>query len=78
VANFSAVPYFGYRLGLPFAGRWDEVLNTDAAEYSGSGVGNFGGVTADGPGWHGMTSSTDLSVPPLATLWLKYHPEPVG
>jgi 1,4-alpha-glucan branching enzyme len=76
VANFSAVPHLGYRLGLPFAGRWDEVLNTDAAEYSGSGVGNFGGVTADGPGWHGMASSTELAVPPLGTLWLRFRPEP--
>src|SRR6185295_14814309 len=42
VANFSAVPHEGYRIGLPFAGRWDEVLNTDADAYVGSGIGNFG------------------------------------
>ncbi|HEY3001778.1 MAG TPA: 1,4-alpha-glucan branching protein GlgB, partial [Kribbellaceae bacterium] len=72
VTNFSAVPHHGYRLGLPYAGHWDEVLNTDAHEYSGSGVGNFGGVEADAPGWHGMTASAELSVPPLATVWLYY------
>ncbi len=42
VANFSGGPHEGYRLGLPFAGRWREVLNTDAEVYGGSGVGNLG------------------------------------
>ena len=46
VSNFSAVPHEGYRLGLPSAGQWDEVLNTDAEAYAGSGVGNLGGITA--------------------------------
>ncbi len=72
VTNFSAIPHHGYRLGLPYVGRWNEVLNTDAHEYSGSGVGNFGGLEADAPGWHGMTASAELSVPPLATVWLYY------
>jgi 1,4-alpha-glucan branching enzyme len=72
VSNFSAVPHHGYRLGLPFAGRWEETVNTDAHAYGGSGVGNFGGVEADGPGWHGMTTSTELSIPPLATVWLRH------
>ncbi len=75
VTNFSAVPHLGYRLGLPYEGRWEEVLNTDALEYSGSGVGNFGGVVADGPGWHGMASSAELSVPPLGTVWLRHRPD---
>ena len=46
VSNFSAIPHEGYRLGLPSRGQWDEVLNTDAEGYTGSGVGNLGGVTA--------------------------------
>ena len=46
VANFAAVPHDGYRLGLPPAGAWTEVLNTDADVYAGSGVGNLGAVTA--------------------------------
>ena len=46
IVNFSAIPHHGYRIGLPFAGRWDEVLNTDADVYCGSGVGNFGAVEA--------------------------------
>jgi 1,4-alpha-glucan branching enzyme len=70
IANFSAVPHEGYRIGLPAGGRWDEVLNTDADAYVGSGVGNLGGVEADGEGWHGMASSATLRVPPLGTVWL--------
>jgi 1,4-alpha-glucan branching enzyme len=75
VANFAAVPHEGYRLGLPFAGRWEEVLNTDAEAYFGSGVGNFGGVTAVEESWHGQPASVTLRVPPLGALWLRYAPE---
>ena len=71
VANFSAVPHEGYRIGLPHAGRWDEVLNTDADVYGGSGVGNFGGVEAGAEGWHGQPASATLRVPPLGTVWLR-------
>jgi 1,4-alpha-glucan branching enzyme len=46
ITNFAAVPHEGYRVGLPAAGRWDEVLNTDADLYEGSGVGNLGSVDA--------------------------------
>jgi 1,4-alpha-glucan branching enzyme len=72
VANFSAVPHEGYRLGLPFAGHWDEVVNTDADLYFGSGVGNFGAVEAVGEPWHGLPASAALRVPPLGALWLRY------
>jgi 1,4-alpha-glucan branching enzyme len=75
VANFAGVPHENYRLGLPVGGRWDEVLNTDATDYLGSGVGNLGGVDADGPGWHGEQTSAVLRVPPLGTLWLRPHRE---
>jgi 1,4-alpha-glucan branching enzyme len=72
IANFSAIPHHGYRLGLPYAGRWEEVVNTDAGTYGGSGVGNLGAVEADGPEWHGLPASTELSVPPLATVYLRF------
>ena len=72
IANFSAIPHYGYRLGLPYVGRWEEVVNTDAETYGGSGVGNFGAVDADGPEWHGMETSAELSVPPLATVYLRF------
>ncbi len=71
VANFAALPHEGYRLGLPFAGQWQEVINTDAKVYGGSDVGNLGSVTADSHPWAGFPASASLRVPPLATLWLK-------
>ena len=72
VSNFSSVPHDQYRLGLPFAGRWDEVLNTDAEAYFGSGVGNFGGIDAVDEMWHGQPASARLQVPPLGTVWFRY------
>jgi 1,4-alpha-glucan branching enzyme len=72
VTNFAAVPHEQYRLGLPRPGRWDEVINTDADVYFGSGVGNFGGVDAVGSPAHGQPASVRLRVPPLGTLWLRF------
>jgi 1,4-alpha-glucan branching enzyme len=71
VANFSPVPQEVYRIGLPVAGEWQEVLNTDAEIYSGSGVGNLGAVTATDESWHGRPASATLRVPPLGTVWLR-------
>ncbi|MGH3422924.1 MAG: alpha amylase C-terminal domain-containing protein, partial [Streptosporangiaceae bacterium] len=70
VANFSAVPHEDYQLGLPAAGRWREVLNTDAEAYGGSGVGNLGSVAAVPEPWHGRPYSAHLTLPPLGVLWL--------
>ena len=78
LANFSGVAVGPYRVGLPFAGEWDELLNTDAREYGGSGVGNLGVVTAAEQPSHGMPASTELTLPPLATLWLKPRANTVG
>ncbi len=74
VVNFSGTPHLGYRIGLPFAGRWREVVNTDADVYGGSGVGNLGGVEATDEGWHGLPASAVLSVPPLGAVWLAAEP----
>ena len=71
VANFSAVPHHDYQLGLPQGGDWSEVLNTDADAYAGSGVGNMGVVRATGGPTNGQPSSASITVPPLATLWLR-------
>jgi 1,4-alpha-glucan branching enzyme len=72
IANFASVPHENYRLGLPMSGRWDEVLNTDAEQYFGSGVGNFGGVDAVDQPFHAQPASATLRVPPLGALWLRY------
>jgi 1,4-alpha-glucan branching enzyme len=72
VANFAAVPFGEYRIGLPHAGPWEEVLNTDAGIYGGSGVGNLGGVTAVAEPWHDLPASATVTVPPLATVWLRW------
>jgi 1,4-alpha-glucan branching enzyme len=74
VTNFAAVPHEGYRVGLPVAGRWEEILNTDAEIYNGSGVGNLGSVETEDVGWHGFPSSVSLRLPPLGTLWLRPCP----
>nr|WP_062342152.1 1,4-alpha-glucan branching protein GlgB [Herbidospora sakaeratensis] len=71
VTNFSGGPHEDYRLGLPEGGTWTEVLNTDAYEYAGSGVGNLGGVVATEAEHHGLPYSVRLRVPPLGTIWLR-------
>ncbi len=70
--NFSPIVREHYRLGLPMAGTWTEILNTDAEAYGGSGAGNFGGVTAEGEGAHGLSSAATLVLPPLASVWLRW------
>jgi 1,4-alpha-glucan branching enzyme len=69
--NFTPVPRFQYRLGVPWGGYWHEVLNSDAAEYGGSGLGNDGGVTAGAGASHGRPYSLSLTLPPLATVFLR-------
>jgi 1,4-alpha-glucan branching enzyme len=70
VCNLSPVPREGYRVGLPQPGRWTEVLNTDATQYGGSGMGNLGGVEAEAVRWHDQPWSAELTLPPLAVVWL--------
>jgi 1,4-alpha-glucan branching enzyme len=74
VCNFTPVPRHEYRIGLPFSGRWREVMNTDAAIYGGSGLGNLGGVHASALPSHGLPASASVLLPPLATLWFQYEP----
>jgi 1,4-alpha-glucan branching enzyme len=74
VANFAAVPHGDYRLGLPSAGQWDEVVNTDSATYTGSGVGNLGAVTATAEPHADQPASAVITVPPLATVWFRHTP----
>ncbi len=78
VANFAAIPHEGYRIGLPRPGRWREILNTDAAVYGGSNVGNLGQVFTEEIPWQGQPHSAVLCVPPLGTLWFRHEPESRG
>jgi 1,4-alpha-glucan branching enzyme len=70
VANFAGHPHRDYRVGLPHAGHWREILNTDAQSYGGSGWGNMGGVEAENTPWHGQPASALLQLPPQGVLWL--------
>ena len=69
VTNFTPVPRQNYVLPLPAAGRWREIINTDASLYGGSGMGNMGGVTAKPEPSHGKPASATVTLPPLATLY---------
>ncbi|UVJ42284.1 1,4-alpha-glucan branching protein GlgB [Pseudomonas sp. LS1212] len=71
VANFTPVPRHGYRIGVPFAERWSEVLNSDAEIYAGSNLGNGGGVATESTPSHGQPLSLSLNLPPLAVLILR-------
>lgn len=71
VSNFTPVPRENYRLGVPCPGFYREVVNTDAAVYNGSNMGNAGGVEAREPGNHARPYALDLTLPPLATLILE-------
>ena len=70
IVNFAGHPHEGYRVGLPRAGRWRELINTDAYDYGGSGTGNLGVVEAVAEPCHGQPASAQLTLPPLGVLWL--------
>ncbi|UVK84994.1 1,4-alpha-glucan branching protein GlgB [Pseudomonas sichuanensis] len=71
VANFTPVPREGYRIGVPFGERWQELLNSDAGLYAGSNVGNLGAVASDDIASHGQPLSLALNLPPLGVLVMK-------
>jgi 1,4-alpha-glucan branching enzyme len=69
--NFTPVPRHDYRIGAPRGGEWVEILNSDAIQYGGSGVGNLGGVMAERRSHHGRPFSLRLTLPPLGVIVLK-------
>jgi 1,4-alpha-glucan branching enzyme len=73
LCNFTPVPRQEYRIGVPYAGHYQERLNTDAAIYGGSNLGNYGGVSADEFSSHGRPYSLRLTLPPLATVILEHQ-----
>jgi 1,4-alpha-glucan branching enzyme len=68
ILNLTPVPRFKYRIGLPRLGKWLEVLNSDAAVYGGSNVGNLGGVTAEDVECHNQPCSAEFTLPPLSII----------
>ncbi|MCX5519170.1 1,4-alpha-glucan branching protein GlgB [Kaistia defluvii] len=75
ISNFTPVVRDFYRIGLPEAGRWREILNSDATIYGGSGVGNLGAVQATAVPAHGFPASAEFVLPPLATVFFEYDPK---
>ncbi len=71
VCNFTPVVREGYPIGVPVGGQYREILNSDAREYGGSGVGNGGKVRAVAPGAHGRPYALSLTLPPLGVLLLR-------
>ncbi|HEY4767139.1 MAG TPA: 1,4-alpha-glucan branching protein GlgB [Candidatus Sulfotelmatobacter sp.] len=68
VCNFTPVVRQNYRVGVPWNGLWDEILNSDAALYGGSGRGNFGGLSAMPFPIHGRPFSLNMTLPPLGVV----------
>src|SRR5205807_2766345 len=69
--NATPLPRHGYRVGVPVAGFYEALINTDAETYGGSNIGNMGGFQAEEFPWQGRTHSLMISLPPLATVAFK-------
>ncbi len=69
--NLTPVPREGYRMGVPIAGYYRELLNSDSEAYGGSNMGNGGGVHAEETPWHGQPFSVVITLPPLAAVFFK-------
>ena len=71
LCNFTPVPRYSYRVGTPRGGQWQEILNSDAARYGGSNMGNLGGAETAPIGLHGRPYSLTLTLPPLSVSFFK-------
>lgn len=69
--NFTPVPRWNYRIGVPRSGYWKELINSDAEVYGGSGMGNFGGIWSDNHSHHGRSHSISATLPPLSIVLFK-------
>ncbi|MDF2748293.1 MAG: glgB, partial [Propionibacteriaceae bacterium] len=77
LTNFSSEPRPDYRIGLPQIGAWQEILNTDAEVYDGTGlIGNLGQVIATEIPAHGYRASAPVTIPPLGAVWLRFETVP--
>ena len=75
VANFTPQSHAHYRVGVPLAGFYEEIFNTDAERYGGSNLGNMGGKHSDEWNIHGYDNSLDLCLPPLSLMVFKHDPK---
>jgi len=71
--NFTPVPRTGYRIGVPRAGHYREIFNSDSAWYGGSNLGNAGGVDAVAAPCHGREHSAAVTLPPLACVMFAWR-----
>ncbi|RMD54750.1 MAG: 1,4-alpha-glucan branching protein GlgB [Nitrospirae bacterium] len=71
VCNFTPIPRYNYKVGVPRGGYWKEVLNSDSVYYGGSGHGNLGGVNSVNEPSHGREHSLYLTLPPLSVIILR-------
>ena len=71
VCNFTPVPRFNYKVGVPAHGHYAELLNSDSEHYAGGNIGNFGGVDSTDDACHGFPHSIRIAIPPLATIFFK-------
>jgi 1,4-alpha-glucan branching enzyme len=71
VCNFTPVPRYGYRIGVPEKCFYRELLNSDSKAYWGSNMGNQGGLNSEDKPWHGKPYSLNITIPPLAVLYFK-------
>ncbi len=76
MCNFTPILRTNYVLGVPRAGYWREIANSDALDYGGSGAGNLGGVASNPAPAHGRMHSITLTLPPLACLLLTCEAAP--
>ena len=74
-ANFTPQSHSHYRVGVPLAGFYEEIFNTDAARYGGGNLGNMGGKPTDEWSIHGYENSLDLCLPPLSLLVFRHDPK---
>jgi 1,4-alpha-glucan branching enzyme len=74
--NFTPVVHYGYRVGVPSAGAYREMLNTDSELFGGTGVGNLGRAVSEAKPWHGRAHSLLLTLPPLAAVMLEPEIDP--
>lgn len=73
ILNATPVVRYGYQVGVPRPGHYEEVLNTDSASYGGTNVGNLGGMNAGEHAWQGRRHSLALTLPPLSVVFLKWR-----